>query len=487
MSSAGLDTKLGRVTMTVKREESGPPEGEEEEYCTPHGTEEGADSGVSDVGCTDEERHGKGEVIAGRVDIPVKEEDEEKEQDEEEKARPGKRKLGGVSKAGRRCSVRPASSRQPNHAESPKTAPSKRQWKASAPGAKEQRGGGGTAATHTTASARGTHPQQLTSAMSRTTTRLSSTERPQARSTTTSPPEISDRKRREMQEKVDKIHDKTEVLVADLSDKDQWMDVRGYASGQRLGHFLGERLGNVLNSREVGDTVAGLIGSKFGVVVANYTLQDLEKVVERAVTAGVKGAISQTSTTGPTGRGQASSTIAGIAAVCFASIGTLPETNRSTTLDEAKHVAYKAALVSFLHEFPRQEADFRAKFCVSLTTKASETNKAIRTVFFSSLEQALDAMAAANYEDDDEEEEPADGRYDGIPARRRPCRVTLALLEDGLQKKWKEIALAKPGEFAARAFQTVRNHHDGRPLGEIFSTTEEIFDKMVMNHVMFST
>ncbi|CAN0336440.1 unnamed protein product, partial [Ectocarpus sp. 8 AP-2014] len=45
---------------------------------------------------------------------------------------------------------------------SPKTAPSKRQWKASAPGAKEQRGGGGTAATHTTASARGTHPQQLT-------------------------------------------------------------------------------------------------------------------------------------------------------------------------------------------------------------------------------------------------------------------------------------------------------------------------------------
>ncbi|CAM9364110.1 unnamed protein product, partial [Ectocarpus sp. 13 AM-2016] len=53
MSSAGLDAKLGRVTVTVKREESGLPEGEEEEYCTPHGTEVRADSGVSEVGCTD--------------------------------------------------------------------------------------------------------------------------------------------------------------------------------------------------------------------------------------------------------------------------------------------------------------------------------------------------------------------------------------------------------------------------------------------------
>ncbi|CAN0358644.1 unnamed protein product, partial [Ectocarpus sp. 4 AP-2014] len=53
----------------------------------------------------------------------------------------------------------------------------------------------------------------------------------------------------------------------------------------------------------------------------------------------------------------------------------------------------------------------------SLTTKACETNKEIRTVFFTSLTQALDAIAAANYEDDDEEES-ADGRYDGIPARR---------------------------------------------------------------------
>ena len=84
--------------------------------------------------------------------------------------------------------------------------------------------------------------------------------------------------------------------------------------------------------------------------------------MERAVKAGVEGSTSQTSTAGPTGRGQASSTIAGIAAVCFASIGTPPETNRSTTLNEAKHVAYKAALVSFLHEFPSQEADFKGEF-----------------------------------------------------------------------------------------------------------------------------
>ncbi|CAM9541264.1 unnamed protein product, partial [Ectocarpus sp. 12 AP-2014] len=185
----------------------------------------------------------------------------------------------------------------------------------------------------------------------------------QTRSTTAPPPEMSDRKRREIQEQVDKIHNKTEVLVADLLDKDQWMDVRDYANGQRLGHFLGERLGNVLNSREVGDTVAGLMDSKFGVMIANYTLQDLEKTVERAVKAGIEGFTRQTSTAGPTGRGQASSTIARIAAVCFASIGTLPETNRSTTLNEAKHVAYKAALVSFLDEFPGQEEeDFKGKF-----------------------------------------------------------------------------------------------------------------------------
>ncbi|CAM9738332.1 unnamed protein product, partial [Ectocarpus sp. 4 AP-2014] len=61
MSSAGLDAKLGRVTVTVKREESGLPDGEEEKYCTPHGTEDRADNGVSEVGCTDEERQGKGE------------------------------------------------------------------------------------------------------------------------------------------------------------------------------------------------------------------------------------------------------------------------------------------------------------------------------------------------------------------------------------------------------------------------------------------
>ncbi|CAN0334384.1 unnamed protein product, partial [Ectocarpus sp. 4 AP-2014] len=81
--------------------------------------------------------------------------------------------------------------------------------------------------------------------------------------------------------------------------------------------------------------------------------------MERAVKAG---SAPQTSTTGPTGRGQASSTIAGIAAVCFASIGTLPETNRSTTLDDAKHAAYNAALVSFLHEFTGREADIKGEF-----------------------------------------------------------------------------------------------------------------------------
>ncbi|CAM9324383.1 unnamed protein product [Ectocarpus sp. 12 AP-2014] len=69
--------------------------------------------------------------------------------------------------------------------------------------------------------------------MSSTTTRLSSTVRRQTRSTTAPPPEMSDRKRREIQEQVDKIHNKTEVLVADLLDK-----VRREAEAVSLTRFL---------------------------------------------------------------------------------------------------------------------------------------------------------------------------------------------------------------------------------------------------------
>ena len=56
-----------------------------------------------------------------------------------------------------------------------------------------------------------------------------------------------------------------------------------------------------------------------------------------------------------------SSAIASLAAMCFPSVGTLPETSRATNLDKTKHVAYKAALVCFLHEFPGQGEDFTGK------------------------------------------------------------------------------------------------------------------------------
>ncbi|CAN0158375.1 unnamed protein product, partial [Ectocarpus fasciculatus] len=84
MLHAGLDAKSGRVTVTAKREELDASDGEEEDYCTPDGTEDRGDNEVSEVGCTDEERQGKGEVIPGKVDIPVKEEEEEEEEVDEE-------------------------------------------------------------------------------------------------------------------------------------------------------------------------------------------------------------------------------------------------------------------------------------------------------------------------------------------------------------------------------------------------------------------
>ncbi|CAM9640610.1 unnamed protein product, partial [Ectocarpus sp. 12 AP-2014] len=150
MPSAGLDAKVGGVTVTVKRAESDVSDGEEEDNSTPQGTEDGADNEVSEVGFTDQEKQGRGEVVAGEVDILMKEEEEEEEH--KEKAWPGKRKFGGISKAVRRYSVRSANSRQPNHAESPKAAPSKLQRKAAALGTKEQHGDGVTAATRTTPS-----------------------------------------------------------------------------------------------------------------------------------------------------------------------------------------------------------------------------------------------------------------------------------------------------------------------------------------------
>ncbi|CAN0214243.1 unnamed protein product, partial [Ectocarpus fasciculatus] len=59
-------------------------DGVKQDYCTPDGTEDRGDNEVSDVGCTDEERQGKGEVIAGRVDIPMKQEEGEEEEEAEE-------------------------------------------------------------------------------------------------------------------------------------------------------------------------------------------------------------------------------------------------------------------------------------------------------------------------------------------------------------------------------------------------------------------
>ena len=46
----------------MQREGSDVSDGEEEDYCTPDGTEDIGDNEVSEVGCTDEERQGKGEV-----------------------------------------------------------------------------------------------------------------------------------------------------------------------------------------------------------------------------------------------------------------------------------------------------------------------------------------------------------------------------------------------------------------------------------------
>ncbi|CAN0230329.1 unnamed protein product [Ectocarpus fasciculatus] len=46
----------------MQREELDASDGEEEDYCTPDGTEDRGDNEVSEVGCTDEERQGKGEV-----------------------------------------------------------------------------------------------------------------------------------------------------------------------------------------------------------------------------------------------------------------------------------------------------------------------------------------------------------------------------------------------------------------------------------------
>ena len=60
------------------------------------------------------------------------------------------------------------------------------------------------------------------------------------------------------------------------------MDVRDYANGQRLGHFLGERLGSVLTSRDIGETVAGLMSSKFGVMIAVRLVLRLGVVVLRS-------------------------------------------------------------------------------------------------------------------------------------------------------------------------------------------------------------
>ncbi|CAN0421059.1 unnamed protein product, partial [Ectocarpus fasciculatus] len=48
--ASGSDAKPGRFTVAVKREELDASDGEEEDYCTPDGTEDRGDNEVSEVG-----------------------------------------------------------------------------------------------------------------------------------------------------------------------------------------------------------------------------------------------------------------------------------------------------------------------------------------------------------------------------------------------------------------------------------------------------
>ncbi|CAN0408113.1 unnamed protein product, partial [Ectocarpus sp. 12 AP-2014] len=156
MSSGGLETEMGDFAVAAESCESDITENKE----APCGTDDSGkerespheDDVMSEVASTGHQRKGETEASPGIDSVQVKEEEEDQEEEHEERARPGKRKSGGMAKALVRHSIWTASSQGPTHAESSNQEPPKRQRTTSASGTTELRGGGGAAATHKTAS-----------------------------------------------------------------------------------------------------------------------------------------------------------------------------------------------------------------------------------------------------------------------------------------------------------------------------------------------
>ncbi|CAM9721608.1 unnamed protein product [Ectocarpus fasciculatus] len=140
-----MEFKTGNVAVAVKTGDSDMSESEDQQFVSPHDTEDreeehesshdgdvASDFGNADSGSADQERQeeaegtlridgGKGkeeEEEQGEMAEQQHEEEEDDEEDEEN-ARRGKRTLGVAAKPPRRYSVRTAGSRRPNYAERP--------------------------------------------------------------------------------------------------------------------------------------------------------------------------------------------------------------------------------------------------------------------------------------------------------------------------------------------------------------------------------